>query len=69
MLQHLLWRDADRRTRRRAAELLGAMGTHAKAAVPDLIDALGDIDDDVGRAAAAALKKIDPKAAAKAGVK
>ena len=47
---------------------LGRLGTNAAAAVPALILLLKDDDDDVKKAAAEALKKIDPKAAAKTGV-
>jgi HEAT repeat protein len=68
-LKVILWRSRHPQARREAAHLLEEIGAAVKPAVPYLIDALDDIDDDVGKAAAAALKKIDPKAAAKAGVK
>lgn len=49
-----------RAVRCRAADSLGALGTAAKAALPALRDALGDISEDVQAAARAAIKKIDP---------
>jgi len=48
---------------------LGAYGWRARAAVPDLLQALKDRDEHVRAAAAQSLKMIDPTAAAKAGVK
>ena len=55
--------------RKRAAQILGAFGPAAKAAVPALVQSLRDRENAVRAAAAAALKQIDPKAAAKAGVR
>ena len=37
--------------------------------MPSLIEALKDVNQDVRRSAEEALKKIDPEAAAKAGLK
>jgi HEAT repeat protein len=57
--------------RRASAEVL-ALPWHsdaAKAAIPELVKALEDSDEAVREAVAAALKKIDSNAAAKAGVK
>jgi len=45
------------------------MGTKASAAVPMLLEALSDNDQEVRTHAAWALKRIDPAAAAKAGLK
>jgi HEAT repeat protein len=55
--------------RRRAAEVLGGFGEAAKEAVPALKLALRDPHHAVREAAAAALRRIDPKAAEKAGVR
>src|SRR5205823_1749196 len=54
--------------RKRAAQVLGEFGAGAKAAVPALLQALRDRENTVREAAAAALRRIDPQAAAKAGV-
>jgi HEAT repeat protein len=54
--------------RRRAAEILGGCGGDARAAVPALVEALAEQIVEVRQAIAAALKKIDPDAAARAGV-
>ena len=51
-----------------AAGALGKFGELAKAAVPQLIPMLKLPDKDANEAARTALKKIDPEAAAKAGV-
>jgi HEAT repeat protein len=48
---------------------IGQFGTNASVAVPMLLEALSDNDQKVRDEAASALKKIDPAAAAKAGVK
>jgi HEAT repeat protein len=53
--------------RKRAAQVLGDFGAGAKGAVPALVQALRDRENAVREAAAAALRRIDPKAAAKAG--
>jgi HEAT repeat protein len=51
-----------------AATALGEMGAPVKVVVPELVKALKDEDETVRKRAGAALKKIDPKAAADAGV-
>ncbi len=48
---------------------LRQFGTNANAAVPMVLEALSDSDQTVRSQAASALKRIDPAAAAKAGVK
>jgi len=48
---------------------LGAYGWRARAAVPDLLQALKDKDENIRASAAQSLKMIDPAAAAKAGIK
>jgi HEAT repeat protein len=48
---------------------LGLFGSNAKSAVPELIKLLGDPSSNVVDHAASTLKKIDPEAAAKVGVK
>jgi HEAT repeat protein len=55
-------------TRELAARALGSIGPDAKAAVPALTARLGDRYADARKAVAEALKRIDPEAAAKAGV-
>ena len=52
-----------------AATALGNFGSLAKGAVPKLIPMLKVKDNDAQKAARQALKKIDPQAAAKAGIK
>jgi HEAT repeat protein len=52
-----------------AARLLGEMGPAAREAVPNLVAALQDPITGIRREAGDALKKIDPEAAAHAGVK
>jgi hypothetical protein len=52
-----------------AASALGGYGTLAKVAVPQIIPLLNARDKDARAAARVALKKIDPEAAVKAGVK
>ena len=61
--------DQDYGVRTDAALSLGEFGTDATSAVPELIKALGDPSSVVRDQAASALKKIDPEAAAQAGVK
>ena len=51
------------------AESLGEIGPDAKSAVPALIESLKDPSLEVRDMAGASLKKIDPAAAAKQGVK
>lgn len=53
-------RNFGRRARREAAEVLAEMGPAAKDAVPALRAALEDEDEDLRRAAAAALERIEP---------
>ena len=60
--------DPDRYARQNAADRLGRFGSDARTSVPGLLAALGDPSGRVQRAAVAALKLIDPDAAAKAGV-
>ena len=48
---------------------IGPFETNARAAVPMVLEALSDNDQEVRDQAAWALKRIDPAAAAKAGVK
>jgi HEAT repeat protein len=48
---------------------IGRFETNAGAAVPMLLESFSDNDQNVPRSAASALKRIDPAAAAKAGVK
>ncbi|WP_439621411.1 HEAT repeat domain-containing protein [Gemmata sp.] len=59
----------DHHTRGVTINRLGRMGPAAKEAVPALVTALKDANKDNQRAAAAALKLIDPEAAKAAGVK
>ena len=63
----------DAAVRRASAEALRRYGfpstDELKSAVPALMQAMKDADPDVRLAAGATLKKIDPEAAAKAGVK
>ncbi|MDB6067663.1 MAG: hypothetical protein JWR26_3871 [Pedosphaera sp.] len=47
----------------------GDFGADAKEAVPVPVGLLGDPDEDLGSAVEKSLKRIDPEAAAKAGVK
>ena len=61
-------RDPDSRVRYGVILALEAMGSEAKAAVPSLIAAVRDGERLVSVTARRALKKIDPDAAAKAGV-
>ena len=62
-------KDSQPPVRRWCAESLGVFRADAKAAFDDLVRALKDEDATVRKAAAEALKKIDPEAAAKAGIK
>jgi hypothetical protein len=52
-----------------AATALGNYGSLARSAIPKILPLLHAADDDAQAAAQAALLKIDPDAAAKAGVK
>ncbi len=64
-----LVRNTNSYTRASTVFLLGQIGNRAEATVPALLTALADSDEHVRKNAAEALKKIDPEAAAKAGVK
>lgn len=61
--------DSQPGVRRASAEALETFSVVAKPTVPRLLELLMDSDKAVQEAAAKALKKIDPDAAAKAGVK
>jgi HEAT repeat protein len=61
--------NADANTRVWGASLLYGFGADAKAAVPLLLKARNDANSDVRETVGAALKEIDPKAAADAGLK
>ena len=62
-------RNTNSQTRSFAAVLIGEFGGQARTLIPPLERVLSDSDADVRRQAGIALKKIDPEAAAKAGVK
>jgi HEAT repeat protein len=62
-------RGKSRIARWAAAEVLAGMGREARGAAPALMEALRDEDETLQGLAAEALKKIDPQAAAKAGVR
>ena len=62
-------KDSQPPVRRWSAESLGNLRGDAKGAVDDLVRVLKDEDATVRKTAAEALKKIDPTAAAKAGIK
>lgn len=61
--------NSDASTRAWGASLLCGFGTDARAAIPLLLKARNDVDPSVREAVRAALKVIDPKAAAGAGSK
>ncbi|MDB6063836.1 MAG: hypothetical protein JWR26_44 [Pedosphaera sp.] len=61
--------DQDCQVRWHAAYGIGVFGSDAKPAVPDLLKALADSNTMVKATSGEALKKIDPKEAARAGVK
>jgi vesicle coat complex subunit len=61
--------DTNENVRGIATVNLAAFGSDAKSVVPELVSALTDTSPDVRARAAIALKKIDPEAAAQAGVK
>jgi HEAT repeat protein len=65
----LVARLSDRQVRAAAAQVLYRMGPLAKAAVPALLAAAKDKDRLFRESVVMALQKIDPRAAAKAGVK
>jgi hypothetical protein len=69
VLVDCLHSDADMEDRVRAAEALGKFEAEAKPAVPELVALLDGDDIGVRAVMAAALKAIDPEAAAKAGVR
>jgi HEAT repeat protein len=62
-------RDASPYVRRDAAVALAKLGAEARAAVPALTAAVKDRDRSVRAAAGKALKRIDPRAANKAGIR
>ncbi len=64
-------RTGEASQKRLAALVLGQIGPDAKEAVPELIKVYGNnvMDPESSKRAAEALKKIDPEAAAKAGIK
>jgi HEAT repeat protein len=62
-------RDENGYVRRDAAYALGKLGAEAKSAVPALLAARKGRERSVRKAVDEALKKIDPGAAAKAGVR
>jgi len=70
-------RHPDPAVRRASADVIGCFGPSkqpflkliTRSAMPSLIEALKDVNQDVRRSAEEALKKIDPEAAAKAGLK
>jgi HEAT repeat protein len=63
-------RTGESKAKRQAALILGQMGPDARDAVPDLIKVFDNkMDADASKQAGEALKKIDPEAAEKAGVK
>jgi HEAT repeat protein len=65
----LVARLSDKHVRAAAAQVLYRMGPEAKAAVPALLAAAKDKDRLFHESVVMALQKIDPRAAAKAGVK
>jgi len=68
-LVEALQKDKSARIRAGAAAVLPTISDQPPVAVPALIGALTDTDAEVRAAAARALKKIDPQAAKKVGVK
>ena len=62
-------KDPQSPVRRWCAESSGKLGGNVRGAVNELVRALKDEDLTVCKAAAEALKKIDPEAAANAGIK
>jgi HEAT repeat protein len=62
-------KDQNAFVRRDAALALGRLGAEAKPAVPALLAARRERERSVRKAADEALKKIDPQAAARAGVR
>jgi HEAT repeat protein len=62
-------RELEPGARQTAVRLLGGIGPLAKAAVPALLEAARGGDGALGTAAREAAKKIDPDAAAQAGIK
>jgi HEAT repeat protein len=62
-------KDPDTYVRRDAARALGQFAESGAEAVPALLDALRDKEPSVRKAAATAFKKIDPAAAARAGIR
>jgi HEAT repeat protein len=68
-LVEALQKDKAARIRAAAAAALPMIADRGPNAVPALIEALKDTDGGVRKAVASALKKIDPQAAKKAGIK
>ncbi len=62
-------RDPENAVKAVAAYSLGVFGSDAKSVIPELTKILANPDSKIKEAAASALKKIDPEAAAQAGVK
>jgi len=63
-----LLKDKELEVREASALSLGAIGTETKEIIPALKELIRDEDIFVSNAAAAALRKIDPAAAAEAGL-
>lgn len=61
--------DKEIEVRRVSASLLGKVGKDAKDSIPTLLEALKDTDTNLRFYSAEALRKIDPEAAKKAGLK
>src|SRR5262249_7292742 len=62
-------KDENLYVRRDAAKALGQFGPEAQDAVPALLERLRDSEPSVRKAAGQSLKRIDPAAAARAGVR
>jgi HEAT repeat protein len=67
-LIHLLG-DPDSGTRSKAIEALAKFGPDARPALPQIIQALEDLDYNVRVHATNIVQNLDPEAAAKAGIK
>jgi hypothetical protein len=68
-LTKILHDQGTRRGRLDAAYVLGEFGTNARPAIPELIEMLKDQNKHIRELATNVMRKIDPEAAAKAGVK
>lgn len=62
-------KSKDWTSRTRSIDVLGQFGEAAKPAVPDLVRCLNDPDTAIRELATNSLRRIDPEAAAKAGIK